>query len=497
MIDTKSLNNIVRAFTLNIQQTPTGLTKVGKEMRASGYSNEPTFIFAGKDKDGQDVVLKITPKTKEEADQLFNVAQQKGANTYGVDTESGGHQYSISDKNQIYSRLSNKGSANVIDSSSPGSQISSPAAQSLVNQALLQGDLTNLSSKSFWNSQPQDVRTEAFQLLQDTVNDPQKLAQFVQSNGLTNLQQYSWWNNSPIKQDAWNLISSGNTGTTNTDMGTSVGTQNTGTTTTGGTTTGGELSNNSVDAALKNLESNAVFQSLPDSLKSLYRQTVQNWDFNKELNVDSIMQEFNKIKTQTIDPRFAQYVSKFTGDLQKEYNALGISRANEQEAEKLQAGQNIMQAKSGLEAKGLTFSGEGVKALGAESAFSQNPTDNMPSQTPLSTTENVTQNAGLTTYTPFGGDKRFWEGSVNQSNRLMASSASNRYKQSINALGQQAENALGGAAVPGLVPGYSPSGTLPGSYADTKQSQYGQTLSQLMGQKYQNLNNNKNLNYNL
>lgn len=232
------------------------------------------------------------------------------------------------------------------------------------------------------------------------------------------------------------------------------------------------------DAALKQMESDPNFKNLPPSIQSLFRDTLKSYDFNKELNVPNVLAEFNRIKTETIDPRFSQEVNKFTNDLTKEVNALNVSRDIEKETLAANAGQDIRQAKAGLEKAGMTFTGQGVEQLGAGSAYAQ-PGANVA--TPVQT--------------GFGG--LFNEGTVNQSSRLMASSASNRYNQSINALGQQAENALGGAAVPGLVPGYSPSGTLPGSYADTKQAQYGQTLSQLMGQNYQNISNNKNLNYNL
>jgi len=97
--------------------------------------------------------------------------------------------------------------------------------------------------------------------------------------------------------------------------------------------------------------------------------------------------------------------------------------------------------------------------------------------------------------TPFGG--LFYEGNVNQANRLMSSSSALRYKKNLELLGQSAEDALGATgAVKQNIAGFTPSGNLPGQFEDQKQQQLGSTLSQLLGQNYQNASQRNDLQYN-
>lgn len=79
----------------------------------------------------------------------------------------------------------------------------------LLREALLNhpNDLTNLTSQSWWSSQPLAVRQDAYAKLQSTLSSPQALANFVKANNIQNVQNYSWWSTSPHKQQAWNLIS--------------------------------------------------------------------------------------------------------------------------------------------------------------------------------------------------------------------------------------------------------------------------------------------------
>lgn len=556
-----ALSNIARGFTVNVQKTPTGLTQVGKEMRASGYSNEPTFILSGKDKNGNDITIKINPKTKAEVDNIFNIAQSTAKRTgsssqYSLDTDSGGESMDFSNKSPIYDRLSNQGTQQIINdktgfktgnlpfsSDNPNAQRGSGMSKDEVQKLYLAKEKTgqtsvDSNSLAAWAIKngytPNFGETSAInKILDQQLNKPSgqnglgwkapsaQEAQNINSYLQNGFPSGGSAQNAPSKdseiarakqvwENADSLAGTGkyvgktadqiresahayaeslrNGGSVDpTAGGTYTASQDSAPTDTptspggnAGTTTPADpvASAAGYDAALKQMESDPNFKTLPPSIQSLFRDTLKSYDFNKELNVQNVLTEFNRIKTETIDPRFSQEVNKFTNDLTKEVDALNASRDMEKETLAANAGQDIRQAKAGLEKAGMTFTGQAIEQLGAGSAYAQ-PGANVP--TPVQT--------------GFGG--LFNEGTVNQSNRLMASSASNRYKQSINALGQQAENALGGAAVPGLVPGYSPSGTLPGSYADTKQSQYGQTLSQLMGQNYQNLNNNKNLNYNL
>lgn len=229
--------------------------------------------------------------------------------------------------------------------------------------------------------------------------------------------------------------------------------------------------------ALAQLEANAQFQALPDSLKSLFRETLKGFDYTQEVNIQNIMKSFTDIKNNTIDPRFSKEVESFTNQVQREYNDLQATRNAELEAERATAGQNIVQAKNALEGSGMTFTGQGVENLGSQSAYAQNG-GAIPGQTPVSATEDLTTKGGMT-FT----DGRFFEGNVNQANRLMSSSSALRYQKNLQQLGQQAENVLGGTS--SLIPGYTTSGNLPGSMADSKQGMYADTLAAISDQQRQ------------
>lgn len=54
------------------------------------------------------------------------------------------------------------------------------------------------------------LASQGGQLPPDIANSPEKLASFVQQNGLSNLQQYDWWNNNSNKAKAWEIMQSNN-----------------------------------------------------------------------------------------------------------------------------------------------------------------------------------------------------------------------------------------------------------------------------------------------
>ena len=82
-------------------------------------------------------------------------------------------------------------------------------------------------------------------------------------------------------------------------------------------------------------------------------------------------------------------------------------------------------------------------------------------------------------------DGRFYEGTVNQANRLMSSSSSQRYQENLARLGKQAEAQLGAAGVSGLVGGYNPMGITTGGIEAQRQTELGNTFTQLLGQQRQ------------
>lgn len=332
----------------------------------------------------------------------------------------------------------------------------------------------NLQSYDWWKSAPLGDREAAYAQIQKITSSAQTMADYVKGKGLVNLQGFDWWSTSPHKQAAWSLIeqaaAQGQAELPKGENGLDLPEA-------GATSTPSATGDASYQRALEDLENNPDFQMLPESLKSLYRETLKNYDYNKEVNIDGVMQEFNRIKTQTIDPRFAKEVDKFTNELQKELSFQDQQREIELETERANAGQSIRQAKEGLSASGMTFTGKAIQELGKDSAYAQEGASATPTQT------------------PFGG--LFYEGNVNQASRLMSSSSALRYKKNLELLGQSAEDALGATgAVKQNIAGFTPSGNLPGQFEDQKQQQLGSTLSQLLGQNYQNASQRNDLQYN-
>jgi len=366
----------------------------------------------------------------------------------------------------------------------------SSGARKLVDLALQTDNTTDLSSKSFWNTAPDADRKGAWAALQKITGSAKEMADYVKGTGLQNLQSLSWWSNSPHKQQAWSLVQQKQTAapSTTTQAPTLTGTGTTDVSKGTGdwivnpakpdTTTGTDAtktdstkvddttkadstvfdSDKATSTALKALEANTFFQNLPEDQKAFLRMTVKSWNPTKEINMENVLAEFENIKSKTIDPQFKEQASVFINDVKDQMGNLEFSRNQELEAERTLGGENIRQAKAGLEKSGMTFTGKAIEDLGAQSAYAQED------------------------QIPFGG--RFYEGTVNQGNRLMSSGSLARYQQNIQSLGRQAENVLGQGAS-GLVPGASPAGVTTGTIEANRQKQLGTTLSQLAGQQSQ------------
>lgn len=207
--------------------------------------------------------------------------------------------------------------------------------------------------------------------------------------------------------------------------------------------------------------------NLPDSIKDMWRRVVSQYPDSTDFKVEQIIEEFNKIKSETIDPYYKQLADVAINDLKTNINILDTQRTGELEAERAVAGQDIRQAKEGLEKSGMTFTGKGIEELGGQSAYSQQTLEGgvMPAQQGFAGMDNV-----------------FFEGNVNQKNRLMSTSSAARYAANQQQLGSQAEKFLGGAAVQAAVPGlnYSPGGTSDVS-AENVQNKVGKEASTLQG----------------
>lgn len=335
-------------------------------------------------------------------------------------------------------------------------------ADELVDKALLEGYANNIQQHDWWSNNPN--KQDAYNKIQSIVKDQNALVDYVVSRGITNLQNYDWWNAHPFKQQAWDAMEKYRTG------GAQYGTQPATPTTPGMQDITGDI------GAAHDIINNDP--NIPDDLKPLFNEVVDNWDVNQQLNLDNVLAEFRRIQKDTIDPFYANQVEQFTNDLQRTIDYMTTEREQELETERTLAGQNIRQAKSDLEQRGMTFSGEGVKALGGESAFARPGEESkIPNQQAA-----AGQLVAGATYVPFGGGA-FHEGTVNQYNRLMSSSSSVRHQKNLEALSRQAEQYLGSAGLSGLnIPG------LPSGQGDVQQGtldyQKQQDLAGLAGNLY-------------
>lgn len=346
-------------------------------------------------------------------------------------------------------------------------------ALELVKKALSTNSTNNLQQYDWWNSSP--VKGEAWTIMQDVLASPQKMAEFVQSAGLTNLQQYDWWNGSPYKQDAWNVISGTASQSQQYDMGDDpntdtnpAGDSNTTTGTPNGTNTEAVGTTAVVDPlqqAYDVIDSNTMLTS---DQKMLFKDVVSGWDTSKEINMDNIITQFERIKSETIDPYFQTLSKQMIGEITSARDFNIKEREMQMEQERTQAGESIRQVKGGLEKAGMTFTGKGIEELGKDSAFAQTGQSSIPTQTP---TEGM-----------------FYEGNVNQAARLISTSSQSRYLENMKALAGQAEKQIGsGEASKLMIPGTQLTGGVKGTLGEQQQGAYADTLSSLAGQEKQNV----------
>jgi len=217
-----------------------------------------------------------------------------------------------------------------------------------------------------------------------------------------------------------------------------------------------------LDSAYAIIDQAVKAGTLPPDLAEMYKEVIKNYPPGVEFEAKEILDTFKKIKDETIDPYFKELADVAINDVKYAYGLTEASRERELETERATAGENIRQAKSGLEKAGMTFTGQGIEELGKESAYAR-------------------EGGAMPTQTSFGGG--FYEGTVNQANRLLASSHQARYNEAIQSLGRGAESYLGTAGASALGIPYTPSGTnLTGQLTTQKQAKYGATLQDIINQ---------------
>ncbi len=344
----------------------------------------------------------------------------------------------------------------------------SAGAMGLVQQALNSGDLTNLQQQGWWNSQPENIRQEAYSMLTGAFQNPQQLASLVQQAGVTDLQNKSWWANYPQKQQAWDIMQSGQAqpGATGTAQAGVPGVQ-------------GQVDGQAgVTGQQPGVQSALDFinnSDLDPGVKALFGEIVEGWDPSKEINAMSVIEEFQKIKSQTIDPQFQQQADLFIDDVKRTQAYSNEMREQELSGEQMQSQQQLEDTQRGLEARGMTRSGEALQTLGDVSGARFDPTQKQ--------------------FYQFGQQG---EGKLQAQQRLMSSSSQARYMKNLADMQRQTERTLGTPSAKQMFPEIkgvkSQTGGVTGSIAQQKTAAEASTLSNLYGQQQQNYEANKAIN---
>lgn len=348
-----------------------------------------------------------------------------------------------------------------------------------VGQAYKNGQLTQQGQQFITSSAPNQANpgfaaggTGAQQTQQATIN-PQNQAQIqaIQQQLTSGIGANGQALTAQQKQSLQNQLSSLQ-GSSGSSTGSASGTSTSATTPTPATVNG---SAGDIQAALDIINNSG----LDAGQKMLFQQIVKDWNPDSEINVPNIISKFNEIKNTTIDPYFKEQSNIFIDQIKNTYNDMQQGRNLQLEQEDIQKKQDIRNTQNDLEARGMTFSGEGVRQLGANSAYAQpgqNPNNAIPTQEQM----------------PGGG---FAEGLVNTQNRMISSSSQAQYQKNLRDLSRQAETTLGTQGSSGLVPGVSQLGGIEQSAALPYQKKQAEasTLTNLYGQAQDNYNQNQTI----
>lgn len=86
--------------------------------------------------------------------------------------------------------------------------------------------------------------------------------------------------------------------------------------------------------------------NLPDEIKAMWKTTVGNYPDATDFNTTDIINTFNKIKTETVDPYFKELTDVAINDIKTTLGDINTNRNLELEQQNAQAGETIRQAKS-------------------------------------------------------------------------------------------------------------------------------------------------------
>ena len=180
-----------------------------------------------------------------------------------------------------------------------------------------------------------------------------------------------------------------------------------------------------------------------------YSDVVEAWDPNLELNIENLTATLEEVRTKSIDPYYQGLTDLAKAQVTASGLAIETQRTDELRSEELAKQEAIRGTRAGLESSGLTFTGEGVRQLGSQSAFAE------------------------TGAVPFGGVAGVsgMTGLVPESHDLIATSSAARYAQNVSNLGLAAEAQLGSDAMAGLVTGYDPVTGVFGAIPEAKEAE--------------------------
>lgn len=187
--------------------------------------------------------------------------------------------------------------------------------------------------------------------------------------------------------------------------------------------------------------------TIPIDIAQLFKAVIANYPKDAGFNTTELLNTFNKIKNETIDPHFQELTRLAIQDVQTASNYMQQKERITLESEQAAADAKIREQQGGLESSGMTFTGEGARTLGAQSA-----------------------------YGAVAG-----EGTIPQYNRLVAQSSLADRQKAYNDLGAEAEKNLGTQGIAGLtLPNYQVLGGITGDITTQKEQDYGAALKNLI-----------------
>ena len=192
---------------------------------------------------------------------------------------------------------------------------------------------------------------------------------------------------------------------------------------------------------------------LPEDQKELWRTLYENYD-GDTVDVQQILDTFEQIKTNTLDPYWAGIIDLAEQDFINQLETLSGNREREIETEQALEEQRLRGTQAGLEQRGMTFSGEAVEQLGTRSGVG----------------------------TAFGEEGT---GLLGQQSRLISTASAAEHQRLTQEIGMGIEGQLGSGSLGQFnIPNYTQVGTSQGQLPTQQEQAYGSYLNQLINNAY-------------